>query len=369
MKRLVLLAVPALISGCGVQVRATTPQPVFTAEVVTTPPPPPPGPASASVEVTVEPVQTGDPEEVTASTEPPDPVYEEQTDSPGATYVWVGGYWGWNGADWSWNWGRWEVAPEGRVYIEPYYERVGDRVVYVHGYWGARDAPRRAYGGEVIRFSKPERPANYHRGEHVVVEHRAGPPPGHRPGAAYVHASGSVRPVPRETVPHRTAVVEKVATPRGEARPEVKGEGKAEVRTEGRETRPEARVEGREAKPEARVEGREAKPEAKVEGREAKPEAKVEGREAKPEAKVEMKAEAKPGAKADTKTEPRHEAKTETHGEAKAETPREQERPENGSAAHREPVNAPTAKADKTPAKGAPANTHPAPKKNEKDKK
>src|SRR5208283_5209961 len=130
MKRLVLLVVPALVSGCAVQVRARAPEPVVTAEVVATPPPPP-AEGSAAVEVTVEPVQTGDPEEVAATTEPPDPVYEEQTDSPGATYVWVGGYWGWNGADWGWNWGRWEVAPEGRVYIEPYYERVGDRVVYV----------------------------------------------------------------------------------------------------------------------------------------------------------------------------------------------------------------------------------------------
>jgi hypothetical protein len=165
-----------------------------------------------------EPIAAGDPEEVTATTEPPDPVYEQQTDSPNPGYVWVGGYWGWNGVDWGWNWGRWESPPAGNVYIEPYYERVGDRVVYVRGYWGRPDAPRRSYGGERIQLVVAARPANYHRGEHGVVEHRAGPPPGKRPGNAYVRATGTARPVPGETVPHRTASSHDATTPRAEPR-------------------------------------------------------------------------------------------------------------------------------------------------------
>ncbi|MGA7123550.1 MAG: hypothetical protein WBY94_25830 [Polyangiaceae bacterium] len=330
MKRLLLLAVPALVSGCAVQFRAVPPQPVVTAEVVA--PPPPPAPASATVDVAVEPVQTGEPEEVTATTEPPDPVYEEQTDAPGPGYVWVGGYWGWNGADWGWNWGHWEIAPEGRVYIEPYYERVGDRVVYVHGYWGSHDAPRRAYGGEAIRFSKPERPANYHRGEHVAIEHRAGPPPGHRPGGAYVHASGTVRPVPHETVPHRTAVAEKGPMPRGEAKPEVKGEGRAEMKGE--------------AKPEGRGE-------VKAEGR---GEAKAE---AKPEAKTDPRRDTRVEAKAEARPEPKSEAAHEAAGHPESAAPAQ---PAHGGV----PANAQAAKAERPAPHAAPPANRPAPKKNEK---
>jgi hypothetical protein len=166
--------------------------------------------------VDAEPVATSDPEEVTATTEPPDPVYEEQIDAPGPGMVWVGGYWGWNGVDWGWNWGHWAAPPEGRIYIEPYYERVGGRVVYVRGYWGPHDAPRRSYGGDRIRFATAVRPANYHRGEHVVVEHRAGPMPGKRPGGAYEHATGTARPLPRATAPaHRVADEHETAGPRG----------------------------------------------------------------------------------------------------------------------------------------------------------
>lgn len=227
MKRLALMVVPALVSACGVQVRAEAPPPVVAVDVAAQPPPPEPAapapPAEASVNVDIEPVTTGDPEEVTATSEPPDPVYEEQTVSPDPGYVWIGGYWGWNGVDWGWYWGRWEPAPEGGVvYIEPYYERVGDHVVYVRGYWGPHDAPRRSYGGERIRFRAAARPANYHRGEHAAVERRAGPPPGRRPGGAYEHATGTVRPVPRETAPqHRVASTHEAVTPRTEPKKEV----------------------------------------------------------------------------------------------------------------------------------------------------
>ena len=218
MKQLGFIVVPLLVSACGVQVRAETPPPpVVTVDVAAQPPPEPAAPAGATVNVDVEPVPQGNPEEVQATTEPPDPVYEEQTDSPNVGYVWVGGYWGWNGVDWGWSWGRWAQPPEGQIYIEPYYERVGGRVVYVQGSWGAPDAPRRSYGGERIQFTAAVRPANYHRGEHVVVEHRAGPLPGKRPGGAYVKATGTVRPLPTATAPaHRVASTHDTVAPRSE---------------------------------------------------------------------------------------------------------------------------------------------------------
>jgi hypothetical protein len=219
MKRLALFVVAALMSACGAEVRATVPEPVVTVGVNAPAPPAPPD-ATATVDVDVDPPQTGEPEEVQATSEPPDPVYEEQIDSPNPAYVWVGGYWGWNGVDWGWNWGHWAAPPEGGgFYIEPYYERVGGSVVYVHGYWGPHDAPRRSYGGDRITFTAAVRPAGYVRGQHVVVEHRAGPAPGKRPGGAYVHATGTVRPVPHDSVPHRalaaTASAHATATARG----------------------------------------------------------------------------------------------------------------------------------------------------------
>ena len=163
MKRLSLLVVPALVLGCHAQLQATVPEPPTVSVGVEATAPAPPA-VDATADVAVDAPQEGEPEEVQATSEPPDPVYEEQTDSPDPSYVWVGGYWGWNGLDWGWNWGRWAAAPSGQFYIEPYYEHVGGNVVYVHGYWGPHDAPRRSYGGDTIRFTVSERPANYHRG-------------------------------------------------------------------------------------------------------------------------------------------------------------------------------------------------------------
>jgi hypothetical protein len=167
--------------------------------------PPAPVEATAPDDVPVEEapdVATSDPEEVTAPTEPPDPIYEEPIDPPGPGYAWVGGYWGWTGSDWFWYSGRWLLPPEGRVYVEPHYERVGPRVVFVGGYWGAHDAPPRSYGGERIRFAPPVRPADYRRGERPRVERRAvGVAPGARPARAYERAAGPARPLPRATAP------------------------------------------------------------------------------------------------------------------------------------------------------------------------
>jgi hypothetical protein len=236
MKRLVWLIAPALLPACAARFQATVPEPVVTVGVTATPPPPPPEPPppppppevaaeAPPVDTDGEAIPEGDPEEVLATTEPPDPIYEEETDAPGPGYVWVGGYWGWSGVDWGWSWGRWAPAPPyGEIYIGPYYERVGGSVVYVRGYWGPHDYVRRSYGGQTIRFGVAVRPADYHRGERVVIEHRAGPLPGHRPGGQYVRATGTLRPVPRQTVPRNfTASAHAGVGPRGE--PGARGAG------------------------------------------------------------------------------------------------------------------------------------------------
>jgi hypothetical protein len=153
-------------------------------------------------------VVAAEPGEVAVTTEPPEPVYEEQTDPSGPGYVWTRGYWGWTGADWAWYPGAWLMAPEGLAYIEPYYERVNGTVVFVGGYWGAHDASRRAYGGDQIAFAAPVRPAAYRRGEPMRVMHNAGAPPGSRPPSAYVHATGTARPLPvRVESPRASALV------------------------------------------------------------------------------------------------------------------------------------------------------------------
>jgi hypothetical protein len=162
--------------------------------------------AQVSVAIDVAPeVTIGDPVEVRATTEPPDPIYEEQTDMPGPGYAWVGGYWGWTGSDWGWYGGRWLAVPAGQVYIEPYYERVGPNVVFVRGYWGPPGTFHHSYGGERIAFVAPGRPVDYRRGEPPRFERRVGAPPGTRPAGFYQHAVGPMRLLPRATAPEYRA--------------------------------------------------------------------------------------------------------------------------------------------------------------------
>ena len=159
--------------------------------------------AQVNVTVGVAPeIPVGDSEAVVATTEPPDPLYEEQTGPPGAGYACVGGYWGWTGSDWVWYPGLWQPSPPSGVYVEPYYERVGTDVVFVPGYWGRPGAPRhRSYGGERIGFAAPARPADYRRGEPPRLERRPGARPGSRPATLYQHAVGPARPLPRAAAP------------------------------------------------------------------------------------------------------------------------------------------------------------------------
>jgi hypothetical protein len=192
MRHVALLLVAGGLSACAESVRVAPASPPPVAES--------PSPSPATDDGNVDPapeVMMADPEEVTATTEPPDPVYEEPSEQPSDSLVWVPGYWGWTGPDWAWYSGRWLGPPEGRVYIAPYYERVGSNVVYVGGYWGLHDAPPRSYGGDRIVFAAAIRPANYRVGEYVHIGHRAGSPPGARPASAYAHATGIARPLPQ----------------------------------------------------------------------------------------------------------------------------------------------------------------------------
>jgi hypothetical protein len=203
MNRLALFAVSAILSGCTAHASAVW---------VAPPPPPPPPPASATVEVTAQPAtaevyvspppeETSEPEEVVATSEPPEMVYEEQDDMPTPGMVWVHGYWQWTGNDWAWFYGGWNTAPEGRIYFDPYYERVDDHVVYVRGYWGARGAEPRYYGGDRIVFTAAVRPDGYRRGEHIAIARSSGLPPGQRGHYGPKPAGVKRRALPTATAP------------------------------------------------------------------------------------------------------------------------------------------------------------------------
>jgi hypothetical protein len=226
------------------------------------PQPPPPPAAQAQIDVTVAPAPETEPEELVATSEPPELVYEEQTDSPNPGYVWIGGYWQWSGNDWVWYYGGWHPAPEGRVYVSPYYEHVNGHVVYVRGYWGARGEEPRYYGGDRIVFAAAVRPAGYVRGQHTFVARSAGLPPGRR-GHYGPKPAGVIkkRPLPTASAP-RTPVVREEG--RGAEHAEVgAGAGAGKVDHEVKAgARPEVKAEGKgEAKPEVKTEPKgEAKP-------------------------------------------------------------------------------------------------------------
>ncbi len=161
-------------------------------------------PANADVSVGIEvapEITVAEPEEVTVTTEPPIPFTRSDWTCRGPATSGSAAPWAWTGAEWGWYPGRWLMAPEGRLYIEPYYERVGPNVVFVRGYWGRPDAPRRYYGGERIRFADAVRPVDYRRGEPPHFERRAGVAIGTRPAGFYEHGTGPVRPLPRAAGP------------------------------------------------------------------------------------------------------------------------------------------------------------------------
>ncbi|MEJ7601087.1 MAG: hypothetical protein WKG01_24500, partial [Kofleriaceae bacterium] len=109
---------------------------------------------SSSTSVTV-----GQPSPYYVSSQPPEPLYETMSVSPGYGHVWIDGYWHWNGYEWVWVGGRWErEQAENYVYIQPYYDYSNNQHVYTPGYWSTRDrAPR----GWTYREHRDGRPRGY----------------------------------------------------------------------------------------------------------------------------------------------------------------------------------------------------------------
>jgi YXWGXW repeat-containing protein len=105
------------------------------------------------------------------ASEPPAPLYETMSSSPGYGFVWIDGYWHWNGAEWIWVSGRWVQEMSGYVYISPYYDYYDGRYVYHSGYWSR---PDRVPSGVIVRDHRDGRPATGYRPNEVVPVHRGG---------------------------------------------------------------------------------------------------------------------------------------------------------------------------------------------------
>ena len=74
--------------------------------------------------------------EVDVSSDPPAPIVEQETASPGEGYVWIGGAWAWGGARWQWDRGHWDRPPHaGAVWAPHRVENHGGKRVFVHGGW------------------------------------------------------------------------------------------------------------------------------------------------------------------------------------------------------------------------------------------
>jgi len=113
-------------------------------------------------------VSVGEPSPYTVSGMPPEPLYEQMSDSPGDGSVWIDGYWHWNGYEWVWVNGRWEREQQGYVYVEPNYDYQGEQYVYTPGYWSEPTRVPRGWNlrdhrdGRPRRVAPPVRNGNYH---------------------------------------------------------------------------------------------------------------------------------------------------------------------------------------------------------------
>src|SRR2546428_4328334 len=92
---------PIVLAGCAEEPTAVTTTTTETTRQVTTTAP------VTTREVVTQPVTR----EVLVTQGPPPVRVETRTVSPGATYVWTGGYWGWTRADYVWGPGTWVRRP------------------------------------------------------------------------------------------------------------------------------------------------------------------------------------------------------------------------------------------------------------------
>jgi WXXGXW repeat (2 copies) len=104
-------------------------------------------------------VSVGEPAPYTVSGMPPEPLYEQMSDSPGDGSVWIDGYWHWNGYEWVWVNGRWEREQPGYVYVEPNYDYQGEQYVYTPGYWSQPERVPRGWNVRDHRDGRPRRVA------------------------------------------------------------------------------------------------------------------------------------------------------------------------------------------------------------------
>ncbi|MGN6528149.1 MAG: hypothetical protein ACTHL8_17305, partial [Burkholderiaceae bacterium] len=138
------LSAAALLSACVVEQPApryvARPAPAAYPPPVPEYSPPPPAPEAEDpvVSVYIDPPLV-EPEPVAVAWAPPPMLVEVPPPQPYAEAVWTGGYWAWQGR-WVWAAGRWAPPPRpGYLWEQPYYEHRGDTVVFIPGYWRARE--------------------------------------------------------------------------------------------------------------------------------------------------------------------------------------------------------------------------------------
>ncbi len=66
---------------------------------------------------------------------PPAPLQEDRPAPPGASAVWINGYWHWTGAQYTWIPGHWENAPPGQSWYGPRYSTSEGSYFYQPGGW------------------------------------------------------------------------------------------------------------------------------------------------------------------------------------------------------------------------------------------
>ena len=171
-----LLLAPALaLGGCVVGSDTT---PVNSGYGYGYGPAPQPQGAVVSADVSV-----GEPTQAYVTGLPPEPLYEQETPSPGYGYVWLDGSWNWNGYEWGWVGGRWDRGRGNFVYVAPYYDYVGGQYVYRRGFW---QDPHRLPAGYVATGGGNGRPVVYAPPAHTI-------PGGVRTGGG-ITVGGGVRP-------------------------------------------------------------------------------------------------------------------------------------------------------------------------------
>lgn len=74
----------------------------------------------------------------------PPPLRTENSGSPRAGYIWVGGHWDWRNGQWAWIAGHWERARANLVWVPGRWELQGNYYVWIEGRWdrgGGRPGP------------------------------------------------------------------------------------------------------------------------------------------------------------------------------------------------------------------------------------